>query len=83
MELSMQTDHYFAAYTVWEDEQDNKRCQAWTLEVMRGIAPHYQGAYMGDFEFQVRQSKFWTDDKAKRLMEIDDAMPMVESADRD
>ncbi|KAF4338444.1 FAD binding domain protein [Fusarium beomiforme] len=70
MALSMQTDHYFAAYTVWEDEQDDKRCQTWTREVMKNIAPHCAGSYMGDFDFQVRQTKFWTDDKAKKLMEI-------------
>ncbi|KAF2195069.1 oxidoreductase [Zopfia rhizophila CBS 207.26] len=29
MALSMQSDHYFAAYTVWENEWDDERCQSW------------------------------------------------------
>jgi len=70
MALSMQTDHYFAAYTVWEDEKDDDRCQSWTQEIMKDIAPHCEGAYMGDCDFQVRQTKFWTDAKAKKLMDI-------------
>lgn len=70
MALSMHTDHYFAVYTVWEDEQDDERCQKWTRGVMRDIAPHCAGAYLGDSDFQVRQTKFWTDAKAKKLMDI-------------
>ena len=70
MALSMQTDHYFAVYTVWEDVRDDERCQRWTRSVMSDIAPHCEGAYLGDSDFQVRQTKFWTDGKAKRLMDI-------------
>ncbi|RMD44993.1 hypothetical protein DV735_g70, partial [Chaetothyriales sp. CBS 134920] len=70
MALSMQTDHYFAMYTVWDDAKDDERCQSWTREVMRTIAPHCEGAYLGDSDFQVRTTKFWTDDKAQRLMQI-------------
>lgn len=70
MALSMQTDHYLALYTVWEDVADDERCQTWTRTVMREIAPHCEGAYLGDSDFQVRLTKFWTDDKSKRLMDI-------------
>lgn len=70
MALSMQTDHYFAVYTCWEDSKDDERCQKWTRGVMKDLAPHCEGAYLGDSDFQVRQTKFWTDSKAKRLMDI-------------
>jgi hypothetical protein len=70
MALSMQTDHYFAMYTVWEEALDDERCQLWTRNVMKGLVPHCEGAYLGDSDFQVRLTKFWTDEKAKRLMEI-------------
>lgn len=70
MTLSMQSDHYFAVYTVWEGESDDERCQKWTRDVMKDLAPHCEGAYLGDSDFQVRQTKYWTDDKAKRLIEI-------------
>ncbi|KAJ9653149.1 hypothetical protein H2198_007661, partial [Neophaeococcomyces mojaviensis] len=70
MALSMQSDHYFAVYTVWENELDDERCQKWTKTVMEGLAPHCDGAYLGDSDFQIRLTKFWTDEKAKRLMDI-------------
>ncbi|GAB7355621.1 hypothetical protein MBLNU459_g6345t1 [Dothideomycetes sp. NU459] len=70
MALSMQSDHYFALYTIWEKESDDERCQGWVHETMKRIAPSCEGAYLGDSDFQVRQTKFWTDDKAKQLMEL-------------
>lgn len=70
MALSMQSDHYFALYTVWEDAHDDPRCQAWVRNVMKGVERHSVGAYLGDSDFQVRKTKFWADDNARRLMEI-------------
>lgn len=70
MALSMQSDHYFALYTIWETEADDERCQNWVLDTMRKIVPHTEGAYLGDSDFQIRQTKFWTDVKAKKLMEL-------------
>jgi len=70
MALSMQTDHYFAMYTVWTDAKDDERCQLWNRSIMKDLAPLCEGAYLGDSDFQVRQTKFWTDNKAKRLMDI-------------
>lgn len=70
MALSMHSDHYFALYTVWEDEQDDPRCQFWVKDVMKRVERHSVGAYLGDSDFQVRKTKFWADDNARRLMEI-------------
>lgn len=70
MALSMQSDHYFALYTIWADEKDDERCQAWVRKTMKHIAPHTDGAYLGDSDFQVRQTKYWTDEKARKLMAI-------------
>lgn len=70
MALSMQSDHYYALYTVWEDEKDDAQCIGQTEKIMRGLAPHSVGAYLGDADFQTRENKFWRDDNAKRLMEI-------------
>lgn len=70
MALSMQTDHYFAMYTVWDDAKDDERCQKWVRSIMKDLAPQCEGAYLGDSDFQVRQTKFWTDGKAQRLMDI-------------
>jgi len=70
MALSMQTDHYFALYTVWEDEVDDERCQGWVRQTMKGVERESQGAYLGDSDFQIRRTRFWADDNAKRLMEL-------------
>lgn len=70
MALSMQSDHYFALYTVWEDEGDDSRCVQWVKDIMVTVERHSEGAYLGDSDFQVRRTKFWNDENARRLMQI-------------
>jgi hypothetical protein len=70
MAVSMQSDHYFALYTIWEDAKDDARCKSWVKDVMVGVEKHSVGAYLGDSDFQVRRTKFWEDSKAKRLMAV-------------
>ena len=70
MALSMQTDHYFALYTIWEDAKDDDRCQAWVRNIMKGVERHSAGAYLGDSDFQIRRTKFWGDEQAKKLMTL-------------
>lgn len=70
MALSMQSDHYFALYTVWEEEKDDARCQTWVADVMKRVQRHGVGSYLGDADFQVRKTRYWADDNARRLMDI-------------
>ncbi len=70
MALSMQSDNYFALYTVWENEKDDERCKSWVKDVMREVERHSDGAYLGDSDFQVRRTRFWGDEQARRLMEL-------------
>lgn len=70
MALSMQSDHYFALYTVWEHDYDDARCQKWVKDIMKKVERHSEGAYLGDFDFQERKTKFWTDENASKLMQI-------------
>ncbi len=70
MALSMQSDHYFALYTVWEHESDDKRCQKWVKDIMKKVERHGVGAYLGDSDFQERRTKFWADENAFKLMQI-------------
>lgn len=67
MALSMQSDHYFAAYTIWENETDDARCQGWLRNVMQGVEKSEVGAYLGDSDFQIRRTKFWADANAQKL----------------
>jgi hypothetical protein len=68
MALSMQSDHYFALYTIWEDASDDVRCRNWVHDVMKDVTPTSVGAYLGDSDFQQRRTRFWTDEKAEKLM---------------
>lgn len=70
MALSMQTDHYFALYSIWKSERDDIACKRWIRDVMVGMEPHAAGAYLGDADFQVRKAKYWTDESAEKLMKI-------------
>ena len=51
MALSLQSDHYFALYTVWEDPQDDQKCIQWVRDIMKGVERHADGAYLGDSDF--------------------------------
>jgi hypothetical protein len=70
MALSMQSDHYFAAYTTWEDAADDGPRIDWVRSTMRDMEPQTVGGYMGDADFQARGSKFWSEENGKKLMEI-------------
>ena len=70
MALSMQTDHYFALYTVWQDEKDDDLCQSWVRNIMRDVERFSEGAYLGDSDFQVRRTQFWDQERGLKLMEL-------------
>lgn len=70
MALSMHSDHYLALYTIWEAIEDDNRCQSWVSDVMNRMTPHTVGQYLGDSDFQVRNTKYWGEQQGKKLMEI-------------
>lgn len=70
MALSLQSDHYFALYTVWDDAGDDERCQAWVRNVMSRVERRSVGSYLGDSDFQVRQTRFWAEVNGQRLMDV-------------
>ncbi|KAH8896034.1 FAD binding domain protein [Thozetella sp. PMI_491] len=70
MALSMQTDHYFALYTVWEDAKDDASNNAWVHNIMKEVERRADGSYLGDSDFQHRRTKFWSDEAAAKLMQI-------------
>lgn len=70
MALSMQSDHFFVLYGVWKHESDDLRCQSWVGDIMAEVGRHSIGAYLGEFDFQTRRSKFWGDKQGKKIMDI-------------
>ncbi|KAK8235552.1 hypothetical protein IWZ00DRAFT_572327 [Phyllosticta capitalensis] len=70
MAFSMQSDHYFATYVIYEDEAEDVVASNWVQSIMKGIERHSEGAYLGDSDFQVRRTRFWSDENGRRLMEL-------------
>ena len=70
MALSLQSEIYYAVYTVWEDEADDARCKAWLLDRMTEVEPVSIGQYLGDSDFVTRPSKFVADDNYARLEQV-------------
>ena len=70
MALSMQSDHYFALYTIWQDEKYDERCTNWVYDTMREVERHSIGSYLGDADFQYRRTKYWSEENGKKLMQI-------------
>ncbi|KAH8597360.1 hypothetical protein B0O99DRAFT_703236 [Bisporella sp. PMI_857] len=70
MALSMETDHYFASYTITESDEDDARCRSWLSNIMGSMERESAGAYLGDSDFQARRTKFWGDAQGKKLMDI-------------
>ncbi|KAK3692957.1 FAD binding domain protein [Podospora appendiculata] len=68
--LSMQSDHYFALYAVWEHERDDAAHVGWVHDTLRAVEPHAVGSYLGDADFRHRTPKFWTDECAARLRDV-------------
>lgn len=70
MALSMQSDHYLALYTVWEHQHDDHTNRGWVRDIMHNVERYSVGAYLGDSDFQARQTRFWDQEQGKRLMRI-------------
>ena len=70
MALSLQSDHYVSLYAVWKDEADDGRCAAWVGDAMQRLERHSVGSYLGDADFRVRRTKFWSDEAGVRLREV-------------
>ncbi|KAF6808706.1 hypothetical protein CSOJ01_07378 [Colletotrichum sojae] len=70
MALSMQSDHYFALYTIYPDAEDDERCRGWVRGVMEGVERRSAGSYLGDADFRHRRTRFWGEEQGARLMRV-------------
>lgn len=70
MALSMQSDHYFAVYAIWENEADDPRYGTWLSNIMKQLGPQSVGSYLGEYDFQARPSKCWGTEEYQKLMGI-------------
>ncbi|KAI1741408.1 FAD-binding domain-containing protein [Xylaria scruposa] len=70
MAHSMQSDHYFAVYTIWDDAADDTRCTGWVRGIMKDVERYSAGSYMGDADFQHRTTRFWSKENGERLRDV-------------
>lgn len=70
MALSMQSDHYFALYAIWERESDDSQNESWLSGVMERVGQQSVGSYLGEYDFQARPTNVWGKEQYQRLMEI-------------
>lgn len=68
--LSMQSDHYFAVYAVWEEESDDARCEGWVRDVFQACERESVGSYLGDADFRRREARYWGQEEEDRLKEV-------------
>ncbi|KAK2783200.1 hypothetical protein FQN52_000414 [Onygenales sp. PD_12] len=70
MAVSLQSDHFCGVYGICKQEEDVVATQNWVRGVMAKVAKHSIGAYLGEFDFQERRSRFWGEAQRRKLMEI-------------
>ncbi|KAK3349305.1 FAD binding domain protein [Lasiosphaeria hispida] len=70
MALSLQSDHYVALYAVWEAEAEDDKCRGWVRGVMEGLERDSVGSYLGDADFEVRRTRFWSEEAGAKLKEV-------------
>lgn len=68
--VSLQSDNYFAVYCVWELESEDPRCKSWVNDIMTEVGRNSVGAYLGEFDFQARPSKFWGDAEREKIIDV-------------
>jgi FAD/FMN-containing dehydrogenase len=58
MAFSMEDDLYIALYSVWRDEREDARHQAWVTDHMKALEPHASGIQLADENLAARPFKF-------------------------
>ena len=67
MAFSVEDDLYIALYSVWRDETEDARHQAWVTDHMKSLEPLASGIQLADENLSARPFRFIADDKRKRL----------------
>jgi len=70
MALSLQSELYFAIYTVWNDPADDTRCREWLHNQMTRMQAFSDGLYLGDSDLPMRPAKFMATESFQKLEEL-------------
>ena len=67
MAFSVQGDIYIALYSVWENQAQDGKHQAWVSEHMKALEPLATGIQLADENLAARPFRFMSDENLKRL----------------
>lgn len=70
MALSMQSDYWLSMYAIWNDQNDDSRCQSEIHDVATKLEKYSKGSYIGELDPRARKAKYWEDDHRERLVDI-------------
>jgi hypothetical protein len=70
MALSLQSEIYFAVYTVWSDPADDARCRGWLLDQMKRMETFSDGYYLGDSDLPTRSARFMAEENFRKLAKL-------------
>lgn len=70
MAVSLQTNHYLALYATYQDPDQDEFHIKWMADSMHEMEKVSVGAYMGDADFQVRPTRYWSDEAGRKLATI-------------
>lgn len=70
MAMSLQSDHYFALFGIWEPGSEDSHCQSWVSNIMTEVGRHSVGSYVGEFDFEARSVKIWGDTEREKIVAV-------------
>lgn len=70
MAWSMVSDHYVAWYASYTDASEDDFHKKWLYDTEEELDSHTVGSYLGDADFALRPTKYWSDEAGKRLTTI-------------
>lgn len=70
MSLSMQSNHYIGLYSATQDPSEDALYKSVIAERTLELEKSAVGAYLGDADFQVRPTKFWSEEAFARLRAV-------------
>jgi hypothetical protein len=70
MALSLQSEIYFAVYTVWADAADDARCRGWLYDQMKRMETFSDGFYLGDSDPPMRSARFMSEKSFRKLQQL-------------
>ncbi|KAK4621726.1 FAD-linked oxidoreductase nodO [Fulvia fulva] len=70
MAWSVSSDHYVAWYASYTNPEEDPFHKKWVHDIEEELDPYTVGSCLGDADFALRPTKYWSEDAGKRLMDV-------------